>query len=348
MNVRNCLYLALLSSLTIQACQGDKNKEIPDVSGIPVSVEIRRFEQDFFALDTLDPEPGLSRLEQSYGTFAELFFGQILGSRDSLIAPEGHAAYVAGFLKHPAVRQLHETCQLVFPDLTDITMEFTQAFRLFRHYFPEAPLSGEVVTYLSEYSVGGFLYGDNSIAVGLDFYLGSDYPYRRYDPTNPNFSAYLTRTFDARHLVPKSIGLLVDDLVGPVPGQRLADHMIHNGKHLYIKSLLLPEAPDSIIFEYTQAQVEWCEENEANIWAYLLTEELLYETDWSRFRKLVEPSPTSPGMPAESPGRTANWLGERIVRAYMERHPDLSVQELLLMRDAQALLDQSRYKPKRR
>ncbi len=318
------------------------------MSGIPISVEIRRFEQDLFRLDTLDLAPGLAQLEESYGLFADLFFSQILGSRDSLVAPEGHAAYVAGFLKYPPVRQLYDTCQAAYPDLTDIRAEFTQAFRLFRHYFPDEPLSGEVVTYLSEYTVGGFLYGDNSIAVGLDFYLGSTYPYRRYDPTNPNFSDYLTRTFTAEHLVAKSIGLLVEDLVGPVPGERLVDHMIHNGKKLYLKRLLLPETPDSIIHAYTGAQVDWCADNEAEIWAYLLTEALLYETDWSRYRKLVEPSPTSPGMPPESPGRTANWMGERIVAAYMERHPDQGPEDLLRMRDAQELLDRSRYKPKRR
>lgn len=345
MNVRNSLFLLFALLLCVTACECGKGKDIPNVSGIPVEVKLQRFEQGLFGLDTNNMAASLEKLEADYPDFAPIFFDQVLGSTDSTIAPEGHLRYVQGFVTHPAVRKLYDTCQIVYPDLKWLEKDFEQAFQFYKHYFPTQPLSGEVVTYLSEYTVGGFLYGENSIGIGLDFYLGEAYPYLTYNPSNPNFSAYLTRTFNRDHIVAKSMRMLVQDLLGPAKGSRMIDYMIHNGKELYVLDQLLPYSPDSVKFEFSQAQVEWCEENEANIWAYFFSENLLYSTDFGTFRKFVEYSPNSPGMPKEAPGRTANWLGLQIVKAFMEKNPKTSLEQLMAITDAQFIMDKSKYKP---
>ncbi len=333
--------------MLFQACQSGKGKDIPNVSDIPVTVEFRRFDQDLFSLDTNNFAAGLAQLEAKCPEFSQVFFGQVLGSKDSTLAPEGHERYVRGFVTHPAVRKLYDTCQVVFPNLKGIEEDFRQALRFYKYYFPTQAAPQEIVTFVSEYTLGGFLYGENSIGVGLDFYLGEEYPYQAYNPNNPNFSAYLTRSFNREHLVMKSLQPLVEDLLGNPGGSRMLDYMIHNGKKLYLLDLLLPNAPDSVRLEYAQPQVEWCEQNETNIWALFIQDNLLYETDFSKFRKLVEYSPSSPGMPKEAPGRTANWLGWQIIKAYMKRHPDTSPEALIALKDAQALLEQSKYKPPR-
>jgi hypothetical protein len=180
----------------------------------------------------------------------------------------------------------------------------------------------------------------------LDFFLGSEYPYARYNPNNPNFSAYLTRSFDRKHLVSKSLQPLVTDLVGEPRGTRLLDVMINKGKQLYIQRALMPYTPDSILLELPESQVAWLKKNELEMWAHFLKEELLYSTDFQKFRKLVDYSPSSPGMPPEAPGRTANYMGLKIVEAYMRRYPDLGLQGLTELQDAQYILEQSRYKPR--
>jgi hypothetical protein len=52
-------------------------------------------------------------------------------------------------------------------------------------------------------------------------------------------------------------------------------------------------------------------------------------------------------MPPESPGRTANWIGWQIVKSYMRRNPANTLDDLILEKDAQAILDASKYKPRR-
>lgn len=329
------------------ACQSDDIEPVPDVSDIQVNVELRRFERDLFSLDTNNLAAELERLESNYPQFSQIYFNRILRSKDPAVAPQGHVDYVRGFLQHPAVRQLYDTTMIAYPELTDIREEYRQAFRFFKHYFPEQPVPS-VTTFISEYTIGAFIYENNALGVGLDFFLGAEYPYLRYNPNNSNFSAYLTRTFNRDHLVAKSLTPLVEDLLGPPPaGGRMLDMMVHNGKKLYLLDRLLPFHPDSVIMEVTGEQMDWLLNNELEIWAYFLQEDLLYSSEWQDIRKFVEYSPHSPGMPPEAPGRTANFTGWRIVRAYMQRHPQASMQDLIELRDAQALLDRSRYKPGR-
>ena len=340
------LFFALLLALVVQSCQYNKSNDIPDVSHIPVEVKIRRFEKDLFRVDTMYMATGLEQLEKDYPEFGKIFFGQLLGSKDSLIAPEGHVAYVKGFVTHPAIRQLYDTTQLVYPELDFLETQLNQSFRYLKYYFPNSQVP-DLTTFISEYTVASFIYGENSLAVGLDFFLGADYPYAIYNPGNPNFSEYLTRTYNKDHLVAKILMPLVADLCGNAPGDRLLDFMVHNGKKLYILDHLAPFLSDTVLMEYTPAQLSWCEDNELDIWAHFLQEDLLYSSTWQDIRKLVEYSPASPGMPPEAPGRTANWMGWQIVSEYMRRNPETTFGELISLQDAQLILDQSKYRPRR-
>jgi hypothetical protein len=346
MSWKKALYFAVGSLVFLTSCISDDREPVPDVSKIEVEVPFRRFEQDIFKLDTNNISTSLERLEAEYPEFSEVFFGQILRSKDPSVAPEGHAEYVRGFLTHPAVRHLYDTCMILYSDMSDIQKEFRRAFQFYKHYFPQRPVP-DVTTFISEYTVGAFIYGENSLAVGLDFFLGEGYSYQQYNPGNPVFSAYLTRTFNRDHLVGKTLQPLIEDLLGPPYGNRLIDFMIYNGKKLYLLDKLLPLAPDSVILEVTAEQVEWLQDNELQMWAHFLSENLLYSSDFQSIRKLVEYSPHSPGMPPEAPGRTANWVGWQIVRAYMKQFPETTMEDLIALRDPQALLDMSKYKPKR-
>jgi hypothetical protein len=338
----------LVSFLLLLACESNTRKDVPDVSKIPVKLNIRRFEQDLFRLDTNNLEVPLQVLETKYGEFAQIYFNVLLKSRDKTIAPAGHVAYVRGFLTHSAIRKLYDTCTTLYQPLPKtIVSDFEQAFKYYQYYFPNQK-TPTLTTFISEYTVGDFIYGKNDLAIGLDFFLGSKYPYLRYNPDNDNFSAYLTRSFSKEHLVAKTLMPLIEDAVGNPQGDKLLDLMINNGKKLYLLDHLLPYAPDSVKLELPQKQNKWMASNELEIWAYFLQQNLLYSTEWQRIRKYVEYSPSSPGMPKEAPGRTANFIGWQIVNAYMNRYPQTSLPDLLALKDAQSFLKKSRYQPKRR
>ena len=145
----------------------------------------------------------------------------------------------------------------------------------------------------------------------------------------------------------RTLEVWIDDLAGPPPGERLLDIMIHNGKKLYVLEQLMPTAEDSVIMDYSSEKLKWIQDNEKNVWYHFSTRDMLYETSMGKIRKYIGPSPNSPGMPAESPGNSASWLGWQIVKAYMRKHPQTSLKELLALQDAQKIMDESGYRQPR-
>jgi hypothetical protein len=337
---------AILLGFMLNACQTTPSDPAPDVKHIDIQLKINRFEQDFFALDTSDIASGLKKLQTTYGEFADIYFTRIVPAFDPRIAANGPEAYIKGFISHPEIQKLNAICSEKYKDFDPWEKAFVQTFKYLRHYFPDIP-TPELTTFISEYSLGCFIYKEQSLAIGLDFFLGADYPYQKFNPENPNFSQYLTRTFNDEHLVLKTLLPLVADLAGPPPGEKLLDHIIHNGKQLLVLEKLLPQVPDSILMEVTSAQAEWLSSNEKNIWAFFLSEDLLYNSDWQKIRKYVEYSPGSPGMPAEAPGRTGNWIGWQIAKAYLKKYPSTTLPALLALNDSQEFLRRSGYKPPR-
>lgn len=329
-----CLFSSIL--FLLGSCLSDKGKNIPDVSSIEVDLNIKRFEKDLFTLDTTNVTKMMAEMSEKYPDFfQEVFLGKIL--------PPLQDSMVFGlFVKTPEVRKLYDTCQIVFSDFDMVEKDLEEAFRFYKHYFPERNIP-TIITYLSEYTLGNFTLEEDMLGIGLDFFLGPDYP--KYNLSF--FPKYVQQSMTKDHLVTKSMHTLVKNLVDEPEGDRLLDLMINNGKSLYILDHLLPHTPDHIKMQYTPDQFTWCQENELQIWAHFLKEDLLYSTRMRDIRKLVDYSPDSPGMPPEAPGRTANWMGWQIVKAYMNRNPQASMEDLLALKDAQQLLEKSKYKPQR-
>jgi len=322
-------------------CQTD-SIEVPDVSGIEVEVEFSRFEQELMSLDTNDIALALDELYKKYPDFAPVYFQQVLQMNPQLLNSGRFQEVVKGLIQFPSVQALSDTVQLVYGNIDDLTQEFEQAFKYYKHYFPGNP-TPRLISYISEYNVGVFTLEKDLIGVGLDFFLGP--AYSRYDINY--FPRYIRRTMTKEHIVPKAIEALSYELLGGQPNSTMLEQMIYNGKALYIAKQVQPFVADSLILGYTGDQLKWVEENERQMWAFFLKEELLYETKISEFRKYVDYSPNAPGMPPEAPGRTANWIGWQIIQQYMERHPETSLQQLIDQKDAQYLLNHSRYKPGR-
>lgn len=217
-----------------------------------------------------------------------------------------------------------------------------------KYYIPSFEVPN-IYTWNSGLQYQLFLFQDgdrDGVCIGTDFFLGNAFPYETLSIQNPNFSKYNSRTFNTDHLAKKVMDGVLSDLIPYPKTERLLDLMIYNGKKMYILDQIMPNTPDTVIFEYTPQQLEWCQNNEKEMWAFFLDKDLFYETEPRKINKLVNPSPTSTGMPQEAPGRTANYVGYKIVQQYMLRNPNLSIKDLMLRGDAQQILDRSKYKPR--
>ncbi|MEM9836617.1 MAG: hypothetical protein AAF828_08950 [Bacteroidota bacterium] len=328
------------------AC-GETEPPPPQVDHLKKELTILRFEQDFFGIDTSRFNEEMKHLEQQYGEFADIYFRYGIPLRRGDFSPAEQVEIGKAFLGDTLSKEIYARSQALFSEglqSSEPTLEAAIAY--FTYYFPDVPTPDTLVTFLSQFQYAGFVYGDNQLALGLDMYLGPDFDYQSVNPSEPIFSNYLTRTYTPEHITSKLLQLLIEEQV-PQPRQgRLIDYMLYNGKKLYLLDLVLPTTPDYLKLEITPAQNQWLQENEAPAYVYLQSEELLYETDIRKFRKYIDPSPNSPGMPEGAPGRSANYLGWKIIEAWVKNHPNASLQELLAISDGQRILAESRYKPK--
>ena len=105
----------------------------------------------------------------------------------------------------------------------------------------------------------------------------------------------------------------------------------------------MPNANDTLKFQYTKAQLDWCYKNEKEIWKTFLEGDLLYSTDPS-INNFVSEGPSTQGMPQESPGNIGLFAGWRIVEKYSEKHPDITIQQLMKT-EAKIIFNESKYKP---
>lgn len=341
-----CLLLLVCG---FSACNND-NEELPppDVSGINLNVEVLRFDRAMMDIDTLDTGPGIARLDRDFGSFTNIFLKHVIPLRRGDFSPEEQKDVMRAFLTYPLVKNIDRlvTDQFSDADIGEQQANLEQALRYYKYYLPEAAVPDTLVTYLSQFELAAFLYGEGQLAVGLDFYLGPDFDYLTVDPREPIFSAYLSRTYTPEHMTEKLMRVLIEDYLPRPRAGRLVDYLLYEGKKLYLLDRVLPETSDHLIHEVTEEQMGWLERNEIAIYAQLQKENQFYSTDPTLIKKLTQPAPYSQGMPRESPGQAVNFLGKRIIESYVRANPKVTMAELMAIEDGQQILAGARYKPR--
>ena len=332
--------LIALALFYLIGCSGEPRRNDPDVSNVDVNLQILRFDRDLFAIDTVRLDADLEKLSTRYPDFLPFFMAEVLG-----VPPEQDTAYataVAGFITAPQVKRLYDSCQADYGDLRALESDLTDMFRYYRYYFPDKP-TPRVVTAVTEFVGDAYIVNDSLMMIGLDMFLGENFP--GYNPDI--FPRYLRRQFSREFLTTKAAMAISTRLAGPPPAERVIDYMIHNGKILYIMDLLLPTVPDSTKMGYSADQMAGCYANEQNVWARLLDKKVLYEPLATDNQKIVMPSPSTDNVFREAPGEIGNWIGWQIVKAYKKRHPEATPIDILRIRDTQTFIEKARYKPKR-
>lgn len=334
----------IISFSTFTNCISDKDKNIPDVSGVEVEVKINRFEQDLFAIDTNKVADGIAALEKKYPDFTDFYLTRALQIKKPWDTTGAYREYTKGFLTYPFVKELVHKVDSVYGDFSYVEKELEKGLTFYKYYFPEKEIP-EFYTFISEFSYGiAIPPKGNSVAIGLDLFLGPDYQPYYYPPLS--LPKYITRTNNKKHLATKVMKGIVEDLTGPVKGNKFIDHIIQNGKKMYILDHLMPYQPDSIKLGYTAQQTAWVNAFELDIYGHFLKEEMMFSDNLQSSKSLISPAPKSAGLTEESPGEVGNWIGWQIVKAYMKRHPETTMQALIGMDDMQEILTKARYKPR--
>jgi gliding motility-associated lipoprotein GldB len=310
-----------------------------DVSGVQIEpVKIQRFDRDFFSLNADNIVKDLPELQKKYPGFAELYVRNILcphGINDSACIPE-----ITRFVTDKDEREAYDEVQKTFPDLNTEEVQLADVFRHYKYYNPGATLPN-VVAIMSGFNYA-IAHADTSISVGLEMYLGSKN--RFYEGLQfPNYKRVnMRKEYIVNDIVHAWMAKMFPNIN---KSGTLINEMIYQGKILYLVDAMMPEEEDTIKIGFSKKQLDWCVENENNMWGYLIKNKFLYSNDITTVTKFTGDAPFTTGFVKDSPGRTGVWIGWRIVRKYMDSNPKVTLTQLMQENEGQKILANSKYKP---
>lgn len=329
--------LCLLVAFT--ACNNKRN--IPNVSNINVPFKTLRFEKDFFAIDTNNIETSLNGLQRQYGPFLNDFLYNILSLPP---VPDSVIANVKLFIRDYYPR--YQAAEKKFSSFTTEEHKIHKGLQYVKYYFPQYNVPQQAITFVGPLEGYGNVLTGSGLAIGLQLYMGKDFPEYQSEYLSNIYPSYQTRRFEPAYIPVNCMTNIINDIYPPKSGsQTLIEQMVEEGKRMYILELVLPETADTLKTGYTANQLQGCYDNEAGIWNFFIQNNLLYITDPLQTRDYVNDGPRTEALGPASPGNIGLFIGWQIVKKWMSDHEKTTPEQLLQV-PAKQIFEEAKYKPR--
>lgn len=204
--------------------------------------------------------------------------------------------------------------------------EIKKAFQYLSFHFSELKIPKQVIYMNKLFST--VKCSDHAISIGLESYISSDNEVIQSIPPDQLYGWQKERmniSFLERDIIFNWVQVHLFDEID----QNLAPHIVQAGKILYVVNAAFPNQPTSFILRYDEESMEWANENEQLTWDYLVKDQLLFKNNRRDKANFLNAGPTTVGLPDESPDRMGQFLGYKMVKGYMEKHKDVSLQDLI-------------------
>lgn len=325
------VYIAIV--LFLAGCQ-KKGCELPnDIDAIPVNVKIERLEKNFFEIKQ---ESQVRAFLKANTLFATKFLQQNQYPHDSILVNS-----LIGLATNPSLDSLAQQAIEKFGNMEEEEKQLETAFKVIKYHYPKFNVP-EVKTFVS--GLGQDLHVSDSLVVfGIDYFIGKDALYR------PDTYEYILKRYERPNMVSAAILLLSNKFnKTDFLDRSMLSEMINAGKAYYFVKSAMPCTPDSVIIGYSTQQLADVHHNEGRIWAHFIEKSLLYEKNPFLVNKYIGERPSTPEIDGNTPGRLGTWVGWQIVKEYMERHPDVTLPQLMAETDYKKIFNGSKYKPEKR
>jgi hypothetical protein len=329
--------ILVILAVLLCACHGGRDYFPRDIES--VEVDIVRFDSAQLAVRPDSVKQDIVQLYADYEVFMPMFVEGILR------LPVEDTAYLcemySNFLTDTTMgfAQTNALTQSMFADISKLQKSLNIGFSRLHYLYPEWEIP-TVYLFVSGFN-SSVMYYENIMGVGVDMYLGSDYPY--YNQVVYNYQKQTMR----KECVAGD--LLNTYIAYQIPYNskynRLLEHMIFRGKQMFLLSQLLPDEPAWEIIGYSKEQWDWCKKYEQAIWNRIMEKRDLFKTESMVRVSYMNDGPFTAEISQESPGRLGIWVGWQIVDSYMRNNENVSIKQLIDEGDAQKILEQSFYKP---
>lgn len=348
----NKILIPLCCVVFFFSCKNNNN--IPDVSDIKVNLETKRFDQDFFAIDTANIAASMQQLLKKYPRFTSDFVENILGlDMDSLLIPFNMQDIAVRLFLHD-YRPMKDSADEVFKNFNRENDEIKQGLQFVKYYFPAYKLPQLVITFIgpinanfeTSFGTQGDILTSEGLGIGLQLHLGKNFSFYQSPEGQEQYPAFLSNNFDPQHIPVNAMRTIVDDMFPDGSrGKALIEQMVEKGKRLYLLTKFLPHTPEYVSIGYTEKQLKDSYKNEAVIWDFFLNNDLLNNAEQNIVKNYVGEGPKTQELGEDSPGNIGTFAGLQVVKKYMEKYPETKLQELMKL-DAREIYSNSKYKPR--
>lgn len=250
-------------------------------------------------------------------------------------------AYLNAFAADSTMQALQDTIERTFPIGKEPKQQLADAFAWLHTNMPSIDIPR--VYFIN----GGFnapcMMDTGRLGVALECFLGPECSY--YEKLQ--IPLYLRRAMRPERIAPAALIGWTEGMYPPVGDMRtVLDHMLYQGKLLYIAHQALPKLPEHIALGFSKEDIHWLEANEGNMWRYLSEKNVLFESNPLIINQFTGPAPFTRAFGNDSPGRAAAWLGYRIVASYFKANPSAPMERTYFSTDSQQLLAKAKYNPK--
>ena len=306
--------LAMPASL-LTSCSGSR-------AGDPV--EIRRLDLAL-QTDTMPEDPALRSAAATL--FSLSGYGPLT---DSAL----HA-----YNRNPAIRLHDRAMDSVWHDMQPLENNLGRMRFSFEKLFPDNHFPA-VFTIVSPFNQSVFT-ADTLLFLGLNHYLGTDYPPYAYFPD------YIRARKTPERLLPDIAEAIVR---GNYPYRPSAEYPTALSRMLYEGAVTeavmqICGLSEQQALGYDTEEMKWADANEHRVWQTMAEQKMIFSTDPQLTAMLVSPAPFTSAINPRSPGAIGRFIGHRIISATLDRHA-ISLPDLLspAVYDSETTLPQSGYK----
>ncbi len=328
----------LFIAATVLCLSCNSGQKTPDISAIDVPLTTVRYEQSFFAIDTLRLDVSLQKIAGQEPLFTQDFLYNILATTPSTAAKD-----VPQFLS--AYQSMYKQTNTQFASIKTEEAAIKQGLKYVKYYFPDYKLPTKLITFIGPINSFGNIITIDALAIGLQMYLGKNDPIYVSEEGQSLYPTYVSRRFDPSYMATNCMKNILDDMF-PLQdaGAPLCEQMVEAGKRLYFLKQVQPNLPDSIVTGYTAAQLEGCYKSEKDIWSFFVQNNLLYQKDPSLIGDYMMDGPNTAVFGDASPGFIGQFVGYRIVEAWLQKNKALTLDKVMRT-PAKIIFEQAKYKP---
>jgi hypothetical protein len=338
----------LMLVLAFAGC-GVSNEDVP-LDEVNLDLQVVRLDEELYQSGLAlkkDSTIGAEALFQEYFQDAKGFVTDwMFGGNDSIATDSLIGDAMALFSSDPYGQHLLDTVHEVLGGV-NLKAALENPLKRYKFYFPSKS-TPTVVAFVDGYprtaqaGLDQIFISPRYLGIGMHYFMGPSFQYYPVD-----LPRYIRRRCTPEH-IPALVIHKMSDLIVPEPdlGKNpvLVDYVIREGiRMVFVDKLLGPEVHDSLKIFYEASQLDWANLYEGRIYKDLVTD--LYSADAALQRRYVDDSPFTSQLNRGSAPRLGQFIGWRIVKEYMRKFPDTTLEDLVAMNDYQKIFKDSGYRP---